>query len=353
MENLHREIEHVLNEVMEIKSSGMEHFRLSWTGEFKVDKRKAITFIKKRAASLDLLPVFTAKGKEVIIAFVPEIEVGKSKNWINILLLIITFFTTLAAGAMQKGINPLSPISNLLKGMPFSIAIMLILGGHELGHYFAARKNNVAATFPYFIPAPHLIGTFGAVIMMKSPIKDRDSLIEIGAAGPIVGFVLSTIALFIGLSLSTIVSVQNGGILHILLGESILTKSLTKLYFPSLPRGNEVLLHPVAFAGWIGYFITAINLLPIGQLDGGHIAYALFEKKHRFIGYLTFIALLEISLIWFGWIFWGLLILIVVRFRHPPPLDNISEITLRNRIIGYISFIIFTITFIPNPFQMV
>lgn len=350
MEHLQEIIEDFLCEVMEIKSSGMEQFQLVWRGNFIVDKKKAISYIKEKAASLNLLSIFTRDGEEIRIAFVPERKVGKSKKWINVLLLVITFFTTLAAGAFWQGVNPIYPISNLLKGIPFSIAIMLILGGHELGHYFAAKKNNVEATLPYFIPAPHLLGTFGAVIMMKSPIKDKNSLVEIGAAGPIVGFILSTAALLIGLSLSRLVPFQEGGLI---LGDSLLTNLLTKAYFSSLPKDSEILLHPIAFAGWIGYFVTAINLLPIGQLDGGHIAYALFERKYRFIAYITFIALLEAGLIWSGWIFWGLLILIIVRFRHPPPLDNISELTLRNQLIGYISFVIFIITFVPNPFQLV
>lgn len=350
MEHLQDTIENFLREVMEIKSRGMEHFQLVWRGNFLIDKGKAINYINNKADYLDLLSIFTKDEEGVRVAFVPKREVQKSKNWINILLLLMTIFTTLAAGAMLVGTNPLSPISNLLKGIPFSITIMLILGGHELGHYFAAKKNNVEATFPYFIPAPHLIGTFGAVIKMKSPIKDKNSLVEIGAAGPIVGFILATIALLIGLSLSKITPFKDGGLL---LGDSILVHFLTKLYFPSIPKDSEILLHPVAFAGWIGYFITAINLLPIGQLDGGHITYALFQKKYRFIAYITFATIVVAGLLWLGWIIWGVLIIIIIGFRHPPPLDNISEPTLRNRIIGYISFLIFLITFVPNPFQLV
>ncbi len=350
MEHLQRIIEDFLGEVMEIKSSGMEHFQLVWRGNFLLDKEKAISYINSKAASLDLLPIFTKEEEGVRVAFIPKIEIRKSKKWINVLLLIITIFTTLAAGTWQQGLNPIFPISNLLKGLPFSVAIMLILGSHELGHYFAARKNNVEATFPYFIPAPHLIGTFGAVIKMKSPIRDRNSLVEIGSAGPIIGFILSTIALLVGFSLSKAVPFQGEGLI---LGDSILLHFLTKIFFPLVPKDSEILLHPVAFAGWIGYFITAMNLLPVGQLDGGHISYALFAEKHRLIAYITFAIVLVAGLLWLGWIIWGVLIVLVIGFRHPPPLDNISDLTPRNRIIGYISFAIFIITFVPNPFQLI
>lgn len=349
MEHIQGKIEDFLHEVMEIKSRGMEHFQLVWRGSFLINRKKAIEYIQEKSESLDLLPIFTEEEDEIRVAFIPKREVKKSKKWINILLLIVTIFTTLIAGAALSGVNPISPISNLLKGIPFSITIMLILGGHELGHYFAAKKNNVEATFPYFIPAPHLIGTFGAVIKMKSPIKDKNSLVEIGASGPIVGFILSTIALHIGLSLSKTVPFQGEGLL---LGDSILLYFFTKLYFPAVEEGFEILLHPIAFAGWIGYFVTAINLLPIGQLDGGHISYALFQSKYRFIAYITFALIMVGGFLWLGWIIWGIVIALIVRFKHPPPLDNISEITSRNKIIGYISFVIFLITFIPNPFQL-
>jgi membrane-associated protease RseP (regulator of RpoE activity) len=349
MEHLQDKIEDFLREVMEIKSRGMEHFQLVWRGNFFVDKEKAINYINNKADLLELFPIFTTDEEGFRVAFVPKREVKKSKKWINIVLLLVTIFTTLIAGAALSGVNPISPISNLLKGIPFSITIMLILGGHELGHYFAAKKNNVEATFPYFIPAPHLIGTFGAVIKMKSPIKDKNSLVEIGASGPIVGFILATIALHIGLSLSKMVPFQGEGLI---LGDSILLHFFTKLYFPIIQEGFEILLHPIAFAGWIGYFVTAINLLPIGQLDGGHISYALFQSKYRFIAYITFASIMVAGLLWLGWIIWGIVIALIVRFKHPPPLDNISEITLKNKIIGYTAFVIFLITFIPNPFQL-
>lgn len=350
MENVHRYIDSFISDVMDVESSSMEHLRLVWTGKFTVEDEKAISYIKEKTDSIDFMPMFRKDDEgEVKIILLPQKENEESKKWVNIVLLLVTILFTLGAGAFLKGANPLK-LSNLVKGIPFSAAIMIILGSHELGHYFAAKKNNVDATFPYFIPAPHLVGTFGAVIKMKSPIPDKDSLIEIGAAGPIVGFILSTIALLIGLQLSSLVPIQEGGLL---LGDSLLLKGLTNLFFSSIPEGKEVNLHPVAFAGWVGYFVTAMNLMPIGQLDGGHIAYALIERKQRFIAYIVFGGIIAASLLWLGWLIWGLVILFLIGFRHPPPLNNITEVSMRNRITGYICFFIFILTFVPNPIQVI
>ena len=277
----------------------------------------------------------------------PKPEKRESKKWVNVLLLLLTFLTTLMAGTYQQGVNPFSPLSNLLLGLPFSISIMLILGSHELGHYLTAKKNNVDATLPYFIPAPHMLGTFGAVIKMKSPIRDKNSLVEIGAAGPIVGFIFSTIVILIGLSLSKVTTIS--GKEGIILGDSILVKLLTKLYFPNIPQGKDVLLSPIAFAGWIGYFITALNLLPVGQLDGGHILYALIGEKNRIIGYVIFGIAILLSFLWLGWIIWAVLFW-VIGFRHPSTLDRISPLSRKHKIIGIISLLIFILTFVPAPF---
>ncbi len=349
MESLPFQIENFLKEVMDIKCSKMEHFSLVWEGTFKIPEKDALDYIKGKADSLNLDVSFKNIENGVSLAFRVKPEKRESKKWINFLLLIVTFLTTLMAGALQQGINPVVTITNLFKGLPFSLSIMIILGSHELGHYLMAIKNNVDATLPYFIPAPHMLGTFGAVIKMRSPIRDKNALIEIGAAGPIVGFIFSTIAILIGLSLSKVATISgNEGII---LGDSILIKLLTKLYFPDLSEGKDVLLNPIAFAGWIGYFITAINLLPVGQLDGGHILYALVGEKNRIIGYVTFgIAVLLIPL-WIGWVIWAILFWII-GFKHPPPLDGISPLSKKHKIIGIISLIIFLLTFVPAPFQI-
>ncbi len=349
MENLISAIENFLKEVMDIKCSKMEHFSLVWEGTFKIPEKEALILIKEKADGLNLNVSFKKKEDEISLAFRVKPEKRESKKWINFLLLAITFLTTLAAGAIQQEINPFIPITNLIKGLPFSLSIMIILGSHELGHYFMAKRNKVDTTLPYFIPGPTFIGTFGAVIKMKSPIRDKNSLIEIGASGPIVGFIFSTIAILIGLSLSTVITAPEGE--GIILGNSLLIKFLTELYFSDLPAGKDVMFHPIAFAGWLGYLVTAINLLPVGQLDGGHILYALIGEKHRIIGYLIFGIVILLIPLWPGWAIWAILFL-VIRFKHPPPLDIVSPLSRRNKIIGIISLVIFILTFMPVPFQL-
>ncbi len=349
MESLISSIENFLKEVMNIKCSKMEHFYLVWEGTFKIPEKDALSYIKEKSDGLNLTVAFKNKKEGIAVAFRPKLEIRESKKWVNFLLLGITFLTTLAAGTIQQGINPFIPITNLIQGLPFSLSIMIILGSHELGHYFMAKKNKVDTTLPYFIPGPTIIGTFGAVIKMKSPIRDKNSLIEIGASGPIVGFIFATIAILIGLSLSTVVSVS--GEEGIILGNSLLIKFLTNLYFSDLPGGKDVLFHPIAFAVWLGYLVTAINLLPVGQLDGGHIVYALVGEKHRIIGYFMFAIVILLIPLWPGWAIWAILFL-VIRFKHPPPLDRVSPISRRNKIIGIISLLIFILTFMPAPFQL-
>lgn len=182
----------------------------------------------------------------------------------------------------SAGINLFKEPMRLWEGYPFSISIMTILLGHEMGHYFASKAHRTKATLPYFIPAPSIIGTFGAFIKMKSPILTRKALIDIGATGPIVGFILSLIACIIGLKMSKIIPLTYGEDVF-MLGDSILFSLLVKFTLGNIPAGQDVLLHSVAFAGWIGLFVTSMNLLPVGQLDGGHIAYALFGKWHFYI----------------------------------------------------------------------
>jgi membrane-associated protease RseP (regulator of RpoE activity) len=349
MSYLHREIENFLKEVMDIECAKMEHFYLVWEGTFKIPEKEALDYIKEKADSSNLDVSFKNKEDGVSLAFRVKPQKKESKKWINLLLLAITFLTTLAAGAFQQGVNPFIPITNLIKGLPFSLSIMIILGSHELGHYFMARKNKVDTTLPYFIPGPTIIGTFGAVIKMKSPIRDKNSLVEIGATGPIVGFIFSTIALLVGLSLSTVVTFS--GDEGIVLGNSLLIKFLTKLYFSDLPEAKDVLFHPIAFAGWLGYLVTAINLLPVGQLDGGHILYALVGEKTKIIGYVIFGTVILLIPLWPGWAIWAILFLII-RFKHPPPLDRLSPLSLKHKIIAMISFAIFILTFMPVPFQL-
>ena len=255
----------------------------------------------------------------------------------------------------MDGGNPLSNFSDIYLGIPFSLTLMLILGCHEFGHYYYALKHNVDATLPYFLPAPpyfFIIGTFGAFIKIKSPIYRKDALLQIGAAGPIAGFIIAVPSLIIGLLLSEVIFI-NDQYQGIILGDSLLMKLFTAIIFPDLSEGYDVLLHPIAFAGWIGLLVTMLNLLPIGQLDGGHIAYAMLGGKQALIGKIALFALFPLSFLSLNWLVWGLLILVLMRSaKHPPIQDILTPLSRKNRYTGYLCLLIFILCFIPTPFQL-
>jgi len=266
----------------------------------------------------------------------------------HILLFIATFFTTLISGALLNGIIPWEEPEKLYLGLPFSLTLLLILMVHELSHYFTSRKHHVSASLPYFIPAPPIIGTFGAIIKMKPPIPDKRSLIDIGASGPIGGFVIAIIACVIGLSLSEVTpaGTLDGGLAF---GSSLLFSFLSEIVLNVGPEDYDVMLHPVAFAGWIGLLVTSLNLLPIGQLDGGHIVYALFGEKHSLIAKITIPVLIVMGItLWPGWLVWAVL-MIVMGHKHPPVVFPHIQLDKNRKIIGWVSFAIFILTFTPMP----
>jgi len=273
--------------------------------------------------------------------------------FIHLILFVLTFFSTLIAGAFfQKGVNIFNEPWRIIEGLPFSLTLMAILLSHELSHYFTSKRHHTKATLPYFIPVPFsFVGTFGAFIKMKSPIVTRKALIDIGASGPIAGFVLSVIAVMVGLNYSSVIPVADTGkILN--LGDSLLFSLLSRLILGVPPPFHEILLHPVAFAGWFGLFVTSLNLIPIGQLDGGHIAYAFLGEKHKFISVIL-VGTLVLSgfLFWVGWAFWGT-VMIVLGLKHPPVIYWEVPLDRTRKIVGVLSLIIFVLTFVPSPFRI-
>ena len=273
----------------------------------------------------------------------------------HLVLFFLTIISTLIAGSIMQGGNPLSNPVDIIWGIPFSMTLMLILGCHEFGHYYYAVKHKVDATLPYFLPAPpylFIIGTFGAFIKIKSPIYKKDALLQIGAAGPIAGFVIAVPALIIGLLLSDVIAI-NDQYKGIILGDSLLMKIFTYIIFPDLSDGYDILLHPIAFAGWIGLLVTMLNLLPIGQLDGGHIAYAMLGNKQGLVGWISLGALFPLSFLSLNWLVWGLLIFLLMRSaKHPPIQDILTPLSKKNKYIGYLCLLIFILCFIPTPFQI-
>jgi membrane-associated protease RseP (regulator of RpoE activity) len=275
----------------------------------------------------------------------------KNIPFLHIILFLLTLLSTLFVGAMQTGADLLKEPGEIYRGLPFAVSLMIILLTHELSHYFASKIHGVKATLPYFIPAPTIIGTFGAFIKMKSPIVTRKALIDIGASGPIAGFIVSVAAAIIGLHASEIVPVsQAKGALN--LGDSLLFSFLSRTVMGATPADTEIMLNPVAFAGWIGLFVTSINLIPVGQLDGGHIAFAFLGEKHT---RLSFILVLMMSLLglflWEGWLVWALLLL-VLGLRHPPVVYWEDILDGRRRVTGFVALLILILTFIPVPFKI-
>ena len=246
----------------------------------------------------------------------------------------------------------LTLLSTWLTGGPgYSISIMLILLGHELGHYFMSRRNGMKATLPFFLPFPFSpFGTLGAVIRMKSTIPSRRALFDTGAAGPLTSLCLSIPAIVIGLRLSEVGPVSQIREGTIRLADPLLFAFIQKLVLGRVPENYDVILHPIGYAGWVGLFVTALNLLPIGQLDGGHIAYALFGRRSRTIFFVT-IAIMAFITVFYnpGW-FLLLLLLIIFGFRHPAPLDDQIPLDTKRKVIGGVAFLAFFLSFTPAPF---
>jgi len=296
----------------------------------------------------------------------------RPRTWPNGLLFVLTVLTACYAGlswsanylyfeAANAGTNlaaeagrglsdpRLFPLSGL-----YAAALMTILLGHELGHYLTCRRYGILATPPYFLPGPPFIGTFGAFIRIKSPITRKHQLFDVGANGPFVGFLLALPVLAAGLAFSKVapfVPSQDS----ISFGEPLLFKLLSALFFGRTAEGSALVLHPVGFAGWAGLLVTSINLIPVSQLDGGHIAYAVLGKRSRLVSrvLIGFMAAMGV-LFWTGWLVFGAVILFFdfkykLGLRHPPVLDEEAPLDPRRRVLAVLIVVVFVLSFIPDP----
>jgi membrane-associated protease RseP (regulator of RpoE activity) len=266
-----------------------------------------------------------------------------------IVLLAITIVTTTLAGALMNPTDKLD-LTWYLSGFRFSVPLLLILGIHESAHYIASKRLGVAATPPYFIPAPTFIGTFGAVIRIKGQIPNKRALVAIGAAGPIAGFIVALPVLIYGIYISKIASVAIPNTGGIQLGESLALKLFTLLIKGRIPQGLELYLSTEAFAGWLGLFVTSLNLLPIGQLDGGHVFYAVFGDKGKRVSDFLIIVMALMGYFWLGWLFWAFLLYFLLGKKHPPTIDESIALGLTDKIVCIVCAIIFVLTLMPVPF---
>lgn len=285
--------------------------------------------------------------------------------WLHVLLFAITFLTTSALGSrlasnFRGNVPPFDlehdllvfldlfrEPSLLLEGLPYALCLLLILLAHEMGHYLACRRYAIDCTLPYFLPAPSFIGTFGAFIRFRSPVKSRQELFDVGIAGPLSGFVALIPILGIGLAYSKVLpGVAYQGEFHF--GTPLLLRWLEMAVFPGVPV-SDIYLHPIARAAWVGLLATALNLLPIGQLDGGHLIYALYGERHRLVATVFILALLPLGFVYWPWWVWAPVFWIWGR-RHFVVFDLEPLSTGRQRLF-YITAVLFIVCFIPAPVQ--
>jgi membrane-associated protease RseP (regulator of RpoE activity) len=292
----------------------------------------------------------------------------KRPLWPALLLFALTLISTLAVGAefaasyaqnrepFSDGSEPLSamliPLRHpqfLLLGIPFSFTLLGILFAHEMGHYVACKIYGIDVSYPYFIPAPTLFGTFGAFIRIRSPIVTRRALFDVGIAGPVAGFVIAAPAMAYAIATSRIVpGVQNTA--QIVFGNTPLMHLFVEVFHPQV-NPTWLLLSPVGRAAWVGFFATALNLLPLWQLDGGHIVYSLASKQHQRISILVALILLVLGrFAWNGWYLWGgALLVLSLRFGHPPVLDGWEKLDASRKVWAIVALAIFLLCFTASP----
>jgi membrane-associated protease RseP (regulator of RpoE activity) len=290
----------------------------------------------------------------------------RDRYWLHILLFLMTLATTTFVGAgfyagyeESAGLEPAWwTVAFWLKGLWYSAPVLMILAAHEFGHYIFCRVHDVDATLPFFIPAPpvFLAGTFGAVIRIRETFPSKKALFDIGVAGPIAGFVMLLPFLFWGVSQSTVAEIpQSEGALYF--GEPLLYQATAWLHFGSIPEGHDVYLHPTAFAAWWGMLATALNLLPFGQLDGGHVVYALVKRQRHTayvsIGTLAIAGGLAIvSLSWISMLVMMTIMALVFGLQHPRVFDEDTPLDRGRRWIAFFALVIFALCFTPVPIRL-
>ncbi|NUN09349.1 MAG: site-2 protease family protein [Ignavibacteriaceae bacterium] len=315
-------------------------------------------------------------------------ESSKTNYWLPILLFLLTFATTTIAGKEWiSGYSPRTELTDLVQGLPFSLSILFVLACHEFGHYFASMFHKVKTSLPYFLPFFSFqgmilnFGTLGALIRTREPIQTKKALFDIGIAGPIAGFIASLGVLIYGFlnvpDLDYLLRIHpdyfapdyGKNSLMLLFGDNLLFSSLRWLIVPPdmfFPPMSEIYHYPYLCVGWFGLFVTSMNLIPVGQLDGGHIVYSMFgDKIHKTVSSISLILLVALGIIgiienymalntsigWIGWLFWAAVLNFILKRDHPPVYDS-TELDLKRKIIGYIGILIFILSFTPVPFYI-
>ena len=356
VQDLRQEIAH-LYQVFDTTLDDPEPGYVRFRGQFLQDPADCFDELRERFERHGFTPMVREQNDRPILVALPAIfHPRRSNRTINVILLAATILSTLFVGASYTA-SSTNDLLMLWRGWPFSLSIMLILGAHELGHYFAARYHKVPVSLPYFIPlpVPGSIGTLGAFIQIKAPVKNKRALLDVGAAGPWAGIIFAIPILFYGLATSEVMPLP-ANIPYMAEGNSILYALMKIIVFGQfLPAdGLDVHLNQVAWAGWVGLLVTSLNLIPVGQLDGGHVAYVLFGQwaKKLFWPVIIILGALVILTGTLTWILWIALLLLFGR-RYAVPLDDVTSLDPRRKAIAILTLLLFFLVFIPLPLQVI
>jgi membrane-associated protease RseP (regulator of RpoE activity) len=373
---------------------GNLNYMIRYRGTLRVESTQAYDQLSASLRPYNITPLFRIEeGRQTILLIRGVISVRPSKTWINLVLFLLTLFSVLFTGTeyAYDGVRPTDIVEyiktllmNLDAGLPFAISLLGILGAHEFGHYLVARYHKTAGTLPYFLPFPlSPFGTLGAFIQLKEPPKNNRVMLDIGIAGPLAGLVIAVPVLFIGLALSPVerlpltavpgigFSLEGNSILYLaikyIVHGQLLPAPLTyhglsplrywfQYFFTGTPipfGGHDVLLNSVAWAGWAGLLVTALNLIPAGQLDGGHIIGTFLNRKsfQRLLPVILII-LGILGLFWSGWWLW-LVMLVFLGNTRAEPLDQITQLDKKRRILAVVGMIIFILVFTPVPLSII
>ena len=396
----------IISEVFEIEATDWgpddSPVMARFLGALTRDSVEAYDTLEKAFEARELTPLFRIEeGKHAIVLLRGINKPRRSNPWTNLVLFILTLFSVIVVGAMNEGVSPpaealngnlindlfhyyAAALRNPGPGLPFALSLLAILLAHEFGHYLAGRWHKSPVTLPYFLPMPFPpFGTMGAFIQLKAAPKNRRILHDIGIAGPLAGLAIAIPILFYGLSLSEVsdlplfipesqapLSLEGNSILYLLskyvtFGEWLPSpdsygSTHPVLYWiqffftgrPSPLGGRDVLIHPIAFAGWVGILVTSLNLIPAGQLDGGHLVYVLFGRRaRRFLPYVL-AGLFALGFAWSGWWLWAILISMLGR-SYAEPLDQITELDPTRKWIAAFGIVVFILVFTPIPFQVI
>ncbi len=319
--------------------------------------------LRKALSEKGYIPMLRHEKGEHIIYIIQKTKRKEKPIWVNIFLFIATIITTILTGSIlymnhfdiwsASNIMDVFAIKNLFHGaVLFAFPLMSILLVHEMGHYYVSKKHGIATSLPFFIPIPPIlpsfnIGTFGALISSRDPMSDKKALFDIGISGPIAGFLVALPITIIGIMSSNIVPITEASAGDVVFGESLLFAGLVSLIH-DVPLFTPINLSIVAFAGWVGLLITSINLLPAGQLDGGHIFRAVLGKNQKYAGWIAIFIM-----IFTGWLFFAIIIVFMMGMMHPPPLNDYTELDNKRKLLFIVALVMLILCYIPYPLYVV